>query len=319
MNERRTPAPSLVGTSKPGPDSPRVGAGGRRLVIAGRLLLLLVAAAALAAAITLVRQRDRQGEVAGKSTAERWVCPMHSAVVSSGPGDCPICHMALVPASQATHAPDPHAGEAAPHPAEGPHDDDAQAGIIGRAERKIVAQTVRAPAWLDTDGRVTAHLYRDDLVDVAPGAQAVFYGTASLSAGVPLRLSTDPPTPWDASTIVAQFRATAVGRKGPGWVELSLRPRDLLVVPVRAVLYSEEGAYVMAAPPDSHAFTRRSVEVGRILDSGYGAGLQGERVGAVSILSGLKDGDHVVVSDTFFLDAERRLLAARGDKAVVIR
>ncbi len=322
MKERRPPVSSPVGNSKAEADSPPLGAGGRRLVIAGRILLLLVAAAALTSAIVLVRQRDRQSEVARRSFTERWICPMHPAVVSGVPGDCPICHMALVRAREATSRDEATARDVAPPGAEATPGDGAQSGIIGRAERKLVTQTIRAPAWLDMDGLVTAQVYRGDLEDVVrPRDQAVFFGTASPSAGIPIRLSPDLPTRWDASTVLVRFRTTglALGSNGAGWVELSLRSRELLVVPVSAVLYSGEGAYVMAAPPGSHVFTRRPVEVGRILDSGYGASLQDERIGAISILSGLQEGDRVVVSDTFFLDAERRLLAARGDKPEVIR
>ena len=49
------------------------------------------------------------------------------------------------------------------------------------------------------------------------------------------------------------------------------------------------------------------------------AGLAGDRFGAIVVLSGLQEGERVVVGDTFFLDAERRLQAAQGNPAEVTR
>jgi hypothetical protein len=100
-------------------------------------------------------------------------------------------------------------------------------------------------------------------------------------------------------------------------VEIPARPRSFLVVPSSAVLYSGAGAYVLAAPPGGHTFTRRAVTVGRILDSGYGAGLVDDRYGASVVRTGVEEGERIVIEDTFFMDAERRLQAAQGNAAEV--
>ena len=76
---------------------------------------------------------------------------------------------------------------------------------------------------------------------------------------------------------------------------------------------------VLAAPPGGHTFTRRDVELGRILDSGYVAGLVDDRFGTIVVLSGLKEGEQLIASDAFFLDAERRLQASHGNPAEVTR
>jgi hypothetical protein len=107
-------------------------------------------------------------------------------------------------------------------------------------------------------------------------------------------------------------------KEDTGWLELAPRPRELLVVPSSALLYSGEGAYVLAAPPNGHRFTRRPVDIGRILDSGYAAGLSSDHFGAIVVLSGLEEGEQVVVGNAFFLDAERRLQAAQGNPAEVV-
>ena len=277
---------------------------GRALVIAGRLLLLLVAALALVSAFALARARDRDRARAEESSTERYVCPMHPEVVSRVPGECPICRMALE-----------HAGATGKGPPAA-----ARSGVVDVARRQVVTQLVRAPAWL-ADRAVTAVLHRDDLVGLVSGERALFFGTTTPGAGTPVHLSPDHPSPWDASTVQVHFqidRMVPTTKEDTGWLELAPRPRELLVVPSSAVLYSGEGAYVLAAPPNSHRFTRRPVDIGRILDSGYAAGLSGDHFGAIVVLSGLEEGEQVVVGNAFFLDAERRLQAAQGNPAEVV-
>jgi hypothetical protein len=267
------------------------------LVVVGRVVLLLIAAAALVSAIVLARAHDR----AITSSIARYACPMHPEVVSATPGDCPICGMAL---DRVMSAP-PAVSE--------------PAGGVGHAERQVVAEQVRAGAWVGTDGLGTAVVYKDDLVGLEPDERARFFGGAAPSMGLAARLLPEPPSPVDSSTVKVRFRLDADASQATsprssrdvGSLQIALRPRDLLVVPSSAVLYSAQGPYVLAASEEDDTFTKRFVAIGRILDSGY-VGERAGQVGAIVILSGLREGEKVITANTFFLDAERRLRAARG-------
>ena len=224
---------------------------------------------------------------------------MHPEVVSTAPGDCPICGMAL------ERAPDAEPGAAM---ADSTH-------AAGRAERRIVAEQVRAAAWLESDGEGTAVLYRDDLVGLAADQPAKFFGAAAPNMGLDVHLSPDLPLRIDASTVKVHFRldppATSLAGRTIGSLQIPLHARELLVVPSSAVLYSAQGPYVLAASPGEDAFTKRPVEIGRILDSGYVGGAAGDTAGAIVVLSGLREGERVITRSTFSVDAERRLQAAR--------
>ena len=78
------------------------------------------------------------------------------------------------------------------------------------------------------------------------------------------------------------------------------------------MLYSTDGAYVLAASPDGEMFTKRPIVIGRILDSGYAGEQAGGNTGAIVVLSGLREDEKVINEDAFFIDAQRRLQVARG-------
>jgi hypothetical protein len=285
--------------------APRGGAGRAAVVLAARVGILLGAVLAFALAVHLARAHDRASGNAEALSTERYACPMHPEVVSRLPGECPICRMALERVSGVEKHPMTMAKD----------------GVVGVVKRQVVTQTVRAPAWSGPDGTLKAVVYQDDLAGLAAGQRALFFSNATPGTAMTIRRTDDAPRPWDEATVQVTFRFEHVDHLGAGadrgWVEIAATPRSFLVVPTSAVLYSGTGAYVLAGGPAGNSFTRRSVEVGRILDSGYGAGLVDDRYGAIVVRSGLEAGERVVIEDTFFMDAERRLQAAQGNAAEV--
>jgi hypothetical protein len=269
------------------------------LVVAGRLILLLAACLATASAFVLSRARDRWMNGA---TEERYVCPMHPDVVSPAPGECPICRMALEPVG--TLQPGASSGESAAFSlAESANLEDRK--VVSAAKRRLFALEVRAPAWLEDEGRLTAVLYNDQLTGLRPGEHASFHPAAAPAVAIDVRLTAEPRAPWDASTSLVHFRlgpgAPALEPGAAGWVTLAARARQPLVVPSSAVLFSPEGPYVLVAEADGRTFRRRRLEIGKV----YG--------GFATVSSGLGDAEAVVVAGAFFLDAERRLQSLREE------
>src|SRR5687768_2489884 len=129
---------------------------GSSLIIVGRLVLLLLAAGAVVSAFVLGRGHDR-----AESSSQRYVCPMHPEVTSGAPDQCPICRMALervvgTPAAAT-------ASYSFPEPENLP-----TYKLIANPQRRVFAQEVRVPAWVEAGGLVAAVLYEDEVTALSP-------------------------------------------------------------------------------------------------------------------------------------------------------
>lgn len=229
---------------------------------------------------------------------------MHPEVSSPTPDDCSICGMALERVGRS--GPDSAGAEAFSFPEMA---DPRTYQLIARAERRVFAQEVRAPAWFEASDLLVVLLYREDLTGVSPDEHAVFFRATHPAVGVRVHRTTDPPLAWDESMSRIHFRLDP-GEPVPspdevGWLTLAARPRELLVVPSRAVVSSPEGRHVLVVSTDGRTFTRRPVEIGK------------SSRGFTVITAGLDDQDRLVVGNTFFLDAARRLQSERKGEAVV--
>jgi hypothetical protein len=256
----------------------------RGLIVTLRVLLILAAAGALVASLLVGRGRDRSREA-----AVGYLCPMHAQVTSPVPGVCPLCGMKLEVAR----------GSGAPSLEPSSY----QTYDIVR--RRAYGPSMQAPAWVEDDGRVVAHLYADEIAYAQPHEDAIFTVSGDPSVDIEVRATGERPEPWDRSTARVQFRAKAEGSHlipgSIGWLRRPSRSPEPPVLPNAAVIEGADGPYVLVRAEDGRSLEKRSVAVGRVFG------------GAVAVVSGLAPSERVLTGRAFFVDAERR---TRGADAI---
>jgi multidrug efflux pump subunit AcrA (membrane-fusion protein) len=281
------------------------------LILAARVLLLAIAAGAVAVGFVVAsRDDDAVGYV-----ALSYVCPMHPEVRASSPdAECPICHMALQPLKPSPNAPSTDGDSDRPAFPLAPGTELRSVRDVTRAQVRVSALEMRAPAWLESPEMGVALLYRDESALLEPNEDGLFTPAGGPSrrspAGIEVRLTGEPPVQRDGSTSLVRFHVPAGAAAAPdqtGWLKLRERIRKDLVIPYSAVVQSPTGPYVLVVAADKRTLTKRPIEIGRVL------------FGYASVISGVNDRDSIAVMNTFFLDAERRLGQGSGSTVDVTR
>jgi len=174
---------------------------------------------------------------------------------------------------------------------------------VGSAKRLAISGEVRAHAWVEREV-VTALIYNDELAALAPDQTGSFTPAAAPQTSIGVGRAPVPATPWDRSTSHVRFRIVAtnggmLAAGTVGWVKMTPRAHDVLVVPAAAVLQANDGPYVLAVSSEDHRrLTRRRVEIASVFSD------------LATVVSGLRENEPFVANDAFFFDAEGRLHGA---------
>ncbi|HEY7375860.1 MAG TPA: heavy metal-binding domain-containing protein [Polyangia bacterium] len=285
-------------------------AGPRSLIVGLRVFLLIVAASAVVLAITIATG----GRGRGGDALIRYACPMHAEVRSAGPGECPICRMALEPIGFVPGAAGKPYQEAAGMVDLRAIDNVKKHNIIDFVRQRTllpVQSELRGPAWFDERGTISAVFYNDQIEAMAPDEAGSFRLTSAPDTTFEARRTVDAPVAWDRSTSLIHFRPVAkVPARSPagqaGWLEVAPRPRQVLTVAASALLQSPEGPYVLAWSGHGYSFVKRPIQIGETF----------LKEGLVVVLSGLEPHDRVIARATFFVDADRRMGTNPGEVAL---
>lgn len=277
-------------------------------VLIGRLVLVGLAAAASVVGF-VVWHRDA-GSPVGQTAPARYVCPMHPEVVSSSPGDCPICRMALVAprAKAGAGGVEAAAEQTATARGDGPATFTLPPGVAlsgwdtrSRTKQFESALEMRVPASADSSRTGVALFHLDESELIRAGEDGLFSPSSGPRAGAPqglkVRVLAGPRERWDDATVWVHFEVEPGGElvaNETGLLKLATRVRRGLVVRESAIIDSPRGPYVLVAEADRRRLTKRPVEIGtRLYD--YAA-----------VVSGLREDEYVAAQHTFVLDAARR-------------
>ena len=264
------------------------------MIAAARVgILLLIAAAAVWALVPGQPRGGGQGGAIGHHA-----CPMHPEVTARGPGQCPVCGMALARVGQLEG---------------GPVQAERFAGSgIAPVHRRALTETAESPAWLDGQGGVTAVLFGDELRDLGQKERGSFFAARAPGAAMPIERAEASPVRWHGSRWLVRFRFRSGGppsglRVGAtGWVERRSGGSQSLVVISSAVLQAEAGPYLLAVSPGRRSYRRQPIATGQ-LSSGY-----------TVVVSGASERDLVVGVNAFSLDAHAQLQARHRTAAEVM-
>jgi hypothetical protein len=272
------------------------------MIVVVRALLVGAAAAAVVAGFVVTR-KSAPRPVASDVV---YMCPMHPAVTSATPGECPICRMALERQAAVKAG-----GAAAEPPSLTLPRKIKLAGFdsVSRVKQFESSFDMRAWAWAESRDVGVALYPRDQAAMLKPGEDGLFEPQSGPRGpnphGIKVRLTEQAPEPWDATTALVRFRlddhaGAALQTKEIGSIKFGGRLRNGLVVRESSIIQSPDGPYVLIASEDRRTFTKRPVQIGSTLYE------------YADVVGGARENEYAVAQHTFVLDAERRLGARRA-------
>ncbi len=269
-----------------------------------RRALLGISLLALAAC-----SRSNEATKTAHSNVAYYTCTMHPFVRSQDPkGKCPVCGMDLVPvavSSASTIAvPTEQPGLVTITP-----ERLQEIGVTTEIlTKRSLTRTLRAPARVDANGTIVAQFLEDDVTLLSVGQKVTVSIPSAPQWKIDGAISFVAPRIDDQHRIMARIVASKEGHNLPPGllVEVSgeVPMGERLTVSTEAVMPTGE-KYIVFVDHGGGKLEPREIEVG-LQCGGYN-----------EVLAGLSEGDRVVSSANFLVDAESRIqgvLKTWGDR-----
>lgn len=181
--------------------------GVRTMAIVRWILLAVVALAAVYSAHGYAAQPSPGGAEAAAHKGKKYICPMHPQVTSDRPGECPICHMDLVPAPEVAEAPSSSSPSPSPSPsAPAPATPASAQKPPPSSPPAAPSASASAPAGADASRGYTCPMHPEVHTD-GPG-RCPFCGMALVPVSAPKAHSAPPDT---APLTLSLDRVQAIG------------------------------------------------------------------------------------------------------------
>lgn len=173
-----------------------------------------------------------------KTTQQTYVCPMHPQVQQDHPGECPICHMTLVPLENKSSAPQEEHNNTGAHIPQ--HQQATMQLKLATAELKQAEQSLRV------SGKVAFDV---DLLAAQQEFLALRKSSASLAAAAKQRLLLAGMSEAAITQLAQRGKADAslVASTAPRWISASLFPEEAkqVIVGQRAKVLANDGHEIL--------------------------------------------------------------------------
>lgn len=283
----------------------------KRMLVTVAVVIVAILSAWAAQKFTKKPAIIENGKSTNAEVASYWTCPMHPQIHSDHPGECPICHMKLVPvnAQKTQNAEQGQIESRVPI-----HASSEQMQLLGvqRTEVEKMDLRVRIPVsgrFLSSSA-VAFQIYESDLRYVKPGltfrGESSFYPeevTEGVISSVDSIVDPTSRTIRVVGSVRAGPRGTLSETGFRGEIELTLKGR--VAIPESSVIHTGAGALVYVFQKGNE-LAPKAVKLG-IKSEGF-----------YDVLEGLEAGQMISSGPNFLIDSEAKIrgvsLQAGGEK-----